>query len=255
MNNSVDILGLIPARGGSKSVPRKNIKSLAGEPLITYSIRAALASQYITRVIVSTEDKEIADIARGYYAEVPFLRPVELAEDNVTDLPVFQHCLTWLREHENYHPDIVAHLRPTAPLRTSLNIDQGIEILLDSPEVDTVRSVCPVGQHPLKMWKIKENLLTPFVPEQVYKIFESYNEPRQKLPDAFIQNGSVDVIRTKVILAMNSMTGKNIKPLVMDELDSVNIDSILDWHLAEILMKSRANHNTPERVKSVDDLR
>ena len=235
----MEILGMIAARGGSKSVPRKNIKLLAGEPLIAYTIREAQKSRYVTRLIVSTDDEEIAQIARGYGAEVPFMRPAKLALGHVTDLPVFQHCLTWLREHENYQPEIVVHLRPTAPLRTSVHIDQGIELLVNSPEADAVRSVCPAGQHPLKMWAIEDEWLMPFVPENVYGILEAYNQPRQQLPQAFIQNGSVDVVRTKVILDLNSMTGRRIKVFVMDELDSVNIDSPLDWALAEILMEGR----------------
>lgn len=241
MTNKREILAIIPARGGSKSIQRKNIKPLLGLPLIAYTIREAQKSQYITRLIVSTDDEEIARIAHHYGAEVPFLRPAELALDHVTDLPVFQHCLIWLREHEGYQPEIVVHLRPTAPLRTSSHIDQGIELLLNSPQVDAVRSVCPAGQHPLKTWAIKDEWLKPFVPENVYDISEAYNRPRQQLPQAFIQNGSVDVVRTKVILDLNSMTGHRIKAFVMDELDSVNIDSPLDWALAEILMKSRLN--------------
>jgi CMP-N,N'-diacetyllegionaminic acid synthase len=233
----MEILGLIAARGGSKGVPRKNIKLLAGEPLIAYTIREARKSRYVTRLIVSTDDEEIARIARGYGAEVPFMRPVELALDHVTDLPVSQHCLTWLREHENYQPEIVVHLRPTAPLRTVVHIDQGIELLLNSPEADAVRSVCPASEHPLKMWTIKDNWLIPFVSEDAYGIEEAYNQPRQNLPQAFIQNGSVDVVRAKVIMDQNSVTGRRIKAFVMDELDSVNIDSPLDWALAEILME------------------
>ncbi len=239
MGSQLQILGLIPARGGSKSVVRKNIKLLAGEPLIAYTIRKALKSRYITRLVVSTDDEEIAEMARKYGAEVPFLRPAELALDHVADLPVFRHCLHWLQEHEEYCPDIVVHLRPTAPLRTVIHIDRGIESLLESPEADSVRSVCLAGQHPLKMWGIKAGYLIPFIPEHVSGIKEAYNMPRQKLPAAYIQNGSVDVVRTEVILRKNSMTGDVIKALVMDEEESVNIDSPLDWELAEILMKAR----------------
>ena len=235
INNS-QILAIIPARGGSKKIPKKNIKLLAGKPLIAYTIEEALKSKHITRISVSTDDENIAKIARDFGAEAPFLRPSELAKDHVTDLPVFQHCLNWLRENENYIPDIIVHLRPTAPLRKIHHIDSGIELLLKSPEADSVRSVTSVGQHPLKMWKIENNKLIPFISEKSSGIKESYNMPRQKLPKAYIQNGSVDVLWTNTILEKNSMSGDIIVPLVMEELESVNIDSEIDFLLAELIM-------------------
>jgi len=237
----MEILALVPARGGSKGVPRKNIKLLAGEPLIAYAIREARKSQFITRLMVSTEDEEIAKVANAHKAETPFLRPAELALDHVTDLPVFQHCLYWLEEHQAYTPDIVVHLRPTAPLRTSIHIDQAIKLLLDSPQADSVRTVTVADQHPLKMWSVKNGQLIPFVPSQLYGLTEAYNMPRQQLPPAYIQNGSVDVVRTEVILHKNSMTGDVIKAVIMDSAESVNIDSPLDWELAEILLARRKN--------------
>lgn len=161
----ITILGIIPARGASKSVPRKNIKPLAGVPLIAYSIREALKSAHITRLIVSTEDEEIAGVARRFGAAVPFMRPAELALDHTTDFPVFAHCLEWLRTHEGYVPEIVVQLRPTAPLRRVEHIDGAVDLLLRSPAADCVRSVCPVGQHPLKMWTCEGPWLRPFVPE------------------------------------------------------------------------------------------
>ena len=243
--NRSEVLGLIPARAGSKSVPRKNVKTLVGKPLITYTIQEAQKSNYITRLIVSTDDEETANVAKECGAEVPFIRPIELALDQVTDLPVFQHCLTWLSEKERYEPDIVVHLRPTAPLRTSKDIDRGIELLLSSSgDADAVRSVCQAGEHPLKTWQVKDGWLVPFVPENVYGIAESYNQPRQQLPKAFIQNGAVDVVHYKVIMELNSMTGRRVKALVMDPVDSVNIDGPLDWMLAEILMAKRLQQET-----------
>jgi len=113
----LEVLALIPARGGSKSIPRKNIKPLAGFPLIAYSIAAGIAAETVTRVIVSTEDEQIAKIAKSYGAEVPFLRPAEFALDNTPDLPVFEHALKWLQENEQYEPNIIVQLRPTSPFR------------------------------------------------------------------------------------------------------------------------------------------
>ena len=113
----MEILAIIPARGGSKSIPRKNIRPLAGHPLIAYSIAAGRQSRLVTRTIVSTDDEEIAAVARQYGAETPFLRPAEFAQDNTTDFPVFTHALGWLKEHEGYQPDIIVQLRPTSPIR------------------------------------------------------------------------------------------------------------------------------------------
>lgn len=234
---SAEILGLIPARGGSKGVPGKNIKLLADEPLIAYTIRESKKSIYISRLIVSTDDERIAGIAGSYGAEVPFMRPAELALDQATDLPVFQHCLEWLQQNEGYCPKIVVHLRPTAPLRKVAHIDRGVELLLNSPEADSVRSVCLAPKNPLKMWKIENSCLTPFIPESISGIKEPYNLPRQELPVAYIQNGAVDVIRTETILEKKSMTGDIILPLIMEESESMNIDTEMDFLVAELLIK------------------
>jgi len=237
--NKVEMLAIIPARGGSKTIPRKNIKLILGKPLITYTIEESKKSKHINRIILSTDNEEIARIGKKLGAEVPFLRPSELAEDHITDLPVFQHCLNWLKENDNYKPDIVVHLRPTAPLRKVYHINRGVELLLNSPEADSVRSVTAVGQHPLKMWKIENNSLVPFISEETSGIKESYNMPRQELPEAYIQNGSVDVIWAKTILEKNSMSGDIIVPFVMEEWESINIDNEIDFLLAELIMKKR----------------
>ncbi len=240
------ILGIVPARGGSKSVPRKNIKLLAGEPLIAYTLREAKRSAYLQRVVVTTDDEEIAEVARAYGGEVPFMRPPELAGDEVTDLPVFQHCLRWLEEQEDYRPELVVHLRPTAPLRRVDQIDGAIVLLLKSPEADAVRSVCPAGEHPMKMWRIEVERLEPLISPSESGFPEPYNMPRQTLPKAYIQNGSVDVVRARVILEENSMTGRVILPYVMDPQDSVSIDNPIQFQLAELLMKERKSRAAME---------
>ena len=150
-----EVLALIPARGGSKGIPRKNIRDFAGAPLIAYSIAAGLQSRHVTRVIVSTDDEEIAAVARMWGAETPFLRPAEFAQDDTTDLPVFQQALAWLAENENYHPDFVVQLRPTSPVRPVGLIDEAIELMLTNPQADCVRGVVPSGQNPFKMWQIE----------------------------------------------------------------------------------------------------
>jgi len=153
----VEVLALIPARGGSKGIPRKNIKNLAGCPLIAYSIRAAREAEFVSRIIVTTDDPEIRKVARAYGAEVPFLRPQELAEDDTRDLPVFQHVLNWLKTEENYRPDLVVQLRPTSPFRPPGLIDQAVRILVNNPGADSVRGVVPSKQNPYKMWKLEDD--------------------------------------------------------------------------------------------------
>lgn len=234
-----EILALVPARGGSKSVPHKNIKLLCGKPLIAYTIEEAKKSKFISRIIVSTDTEKIADTARKFGAEAPFLRPAKLAGDHVQDFPVFLHALNWLKKYEGYVPKVVVHLRPTAPLRKAKHIDAGVQILFKNPQADSVRSVYPAPKHPLKMWKILNDYLCPFVPENIYGIKEAYNYPRQKLPKAYIQNGSVDVIWTDTIVKKKSMSGERILSFVMDEIDSVSIDTPVEFALAEILLKTK----------------
>ena len=142
------VLGLVPARGGSKGIPRKNLIPVGGLPLIAHTILAARKSRSLDRVIVSTDDDEIAEVAERFGAEVPFRRPPEFAEDLTPDLPVFLHALEWLDRHEGYKPDLIAHLRPTSPLRTAQHIDEAVSILRGRPDADSVRSVTVPSENP-----------------------------------------------------------------------------------------------------------
>lgn len=231
-----ETLALIPARGGSKGIPRKNIRLFSGFPLIAWSIAAARQSGEVTRVIVSTDDEEIAAVAREWGAETPFLRPAEFAQDKTTDLPVFQHALAWLAEQEHYHPDVVIQLRPTSPIRPQGCVDEAVRILLEHPEADSVRGVVPAGQNPHKMWVLPPdhgpmtNLLA------VPGIDEPYNAPRQILPPVYWQTGHIDAIRPAVILEKGSMSGKHIYPLLIDARFTVDLDSLNDWVRAEWLV-------------------
>ena len=201
-----EVLALIPARGGSKGIPRKNIRPFAGYPLIAFSIAAALQAERVTRVVVSTDDPEIAEVARQYGAETPFMRPAELAADRTMDLPVFQHGLTWLEQHEGYRPELVLHLHPTSPMRPPGCLDLAIRQMLDHPEADCTRSVVEPLQSPYKMWRIDEatGRMVPLV--SLPGVKEPYNTPRQLLPSTYLQTGHVNVIRPAVILG-GSMTG------------------------------------------------
>jgi len=234
--NSSEVLVLIPARGGSKSIPRKNILPFAGHPLLAYSIAAGLAAETVRRVIVSTDDEEIASTAQRYGSEVPFLRPAEHSQDHTPDLPVFRHALEWLAEHEDYHPEIVVQLRPTSPFRRVAHIDQAVYRLLERPDADSIRTVCVPFQNPFKMWRIDPNgimqpLMQPDFPEP-------YNMPRQALPEVYWQTGYVDAAWSDTILNKNSMTGDRILPLVIDPSEWIDIDSPDDWRRAERLLES-----------------
>lgn len=234
----VEVLAIIPARGGSKSIPRKNIRSLAGHPLIAYSIAAGLAARTITRLVVSTDNEEIAGVARRYGAEVPFLRPAKYSQDNTTDLPVFRHALEWLREKESYQPEIVVQLRPTSPFRRVRHIDQAVNLLLEHPQADAARTVCIPFQNPFKMWRIHPDGFMQPLGRELGIEDEPYNQPRQVLPEVFWQTGYVDACRANTILEKHSMTGERILPVVINQSEWIDIDSPDDWLRAERLLEN-----------------
>ena len=235
-----ETLALIPARGGSKGIPRKNIRLFAGYPLIAWSIAAAKQSDLVTRIIVSTDDEEIAAVAREYGAEIPFLRPNELAQDKTTDLPVFEHALKWLDAErvEGYRPDVIVQLRPTSPIRPRTMVDDAIRILLEHKDADCVRGVVPAAQNPFKMWRFNgENKpLNPLL--EVDGVSEPYNAPRQILPPVYWQTGHIDAIRDSTITHKKSLTGDVIYPLVIDPKYTVDIDTLSDWAKYEALVYS-----------------
>lgn len=205
-----EILAIIPARSGSKSVKDKNIRIMNGRPMLAYSIEHALRSKLINRVIVSTDSPLYQQIAHEHGAETPFLRPAGLSGDSSLDIEVFDHALRWLWEQEGYHADLCVHLRPTHPVRDPEDIDKMLSILLEDPTIDSVRSVSPARQTPYKMWLFAGNdpdIMSPLV---TCGVPEAYNAPRQKLPQAYMQNACIDVMRTSTILENHSMTGDRI---------------------------------------------
>lgn len=228
----IGTLALIPARGGSKSIHMKNIVQFCGKPLVAYSIEIAKKSRYISRVIVSTDSDRIRQISLSYGAEVPFLRPEALAGDDITDWPVFHHALQWLRQADNYYPETIVHLRPTTPLRKPEKVDEAIKLLIDHPDADSVRSVSSPVQNPFKMWTLSQPYLKPLIDIGVP---ESYNLPRQQLPEVFWQNGYVDVTRSRTIIEKKSMTGEKILPYKMDDISVIDIDQPFSLKLAEFL--------------------
>ena len=224
----MNIYAVIPARGGSKSIPKKNIQLLHGKTLIEYSIEYSLKCPLTTNTVVSTDSEEIAEIARNCGAEVPFIRPKELAQDDTQDYPVFIHALNTLEELYNEQIDVLVLLRPTSPLRPSGLIEKGIALLKRFPEASSVRSVTPSSEHPFRQWKINGDYMVGYEKE----IFEPYNLPRQQLPSVYFQTGDLEIIRRQTLLG-GSISGERILPLIIKPEEMVDIDNMSDWHKAE----------------------
>jgi len=221
-------IAIIPARSGSKGIPHKNIRLFAGKPLLVHSIEHALQSKSIGRVIVSTDNETYANIAQDAGAEVPFLRPQNIAGDRSTDLEVFQHAHQWLIQQGD-SPKLYVHLRPTHPIRNPVDVDSMVLLLQEHPEATSVRSISPASFTPYKMWLQEANF--PYI-KPVIRLgeAESYNLPRQSLPEVFQQNACIDVVRASTV-AHGSMSGAHILGFKMDSF--FDIDSEEDFLRAE----------------------
>ncbi|HJY98747.1 MAG TPA: acylneuraminate cytidylyltransferase family protein [Patescibacteria group bacterium] len=228
------IVAIIPARGGSKSIPHKNIADLGGFPLMAYSIAAAKLSKRISRVIVSTDDKSIAKIALKYGAEVPFLRPKKISKDTSTDKEFFLHAINWFKANEGHVPDLMVHLRPTTPLRSRNTIDKAILIISRNKKATSLRSVhANKFPTPFKMAVIRNKYLKFFGGEYFNADKEYYNFPRQKLPKTYIPNGVVDIVRPSVVLGTGLLHGDKIASMITENVS--DIDSVSDLALARIM--------------------
>lgn len=225
--NKVNIVTVIPARGGSKSIPKKNIREFKGKPLIQYSIEYSLKCPLVSHTVVSTDSQEIADIARKGGAKVPFLRPAEYARDDTPDYPVIRHALDTLEQMLRKVIDYIVLLRPTSPLRPPGLIERSIELFNCFPEAHSVRSVTPCSQHPYRMWKIVDGFMTGY--ETTFH--EPYNLPRQKLPPVYFQTGDIEIIRRETLIK-GSISGDKILPLVIEPDEVLDIDSELDFKRA-----------------------
>lgn len=231
----MDILAIIPARGGSKGIPNKNILRLNGHPLVSYSIAAGLQTPEITRVICSTDSDKIAQIARDYGAEVPFMRPTHLAEDHSRDFGVFEHALEWLRKNEHYVPDLVINLRPTSPIRFIDDVQAGIELIRSNPSIDSVRSISEPSTPPYKMWTMDQTrIMKPLL--ELSNDSEPYNSPRQELPEVWAQTGALEVIREKTLSIKKSMSGEVIAGIMIEANRYSDIDTKDDFVKAEIML-------------------
>lgn len=229
------VVAVIPARGGSKGILEKNIRLICGKPLIAYTIETARAVRHLLyRIIVSTEDEKIATIARQYGAEVPFLRPPELAGDNVPTLPVLQHAVHYVQDNDRVTPDWVLLLQPTAPLRTPEDIQAALALAQDG-DCDSVISVVQVfSSHPVLMKRIENNQLLPYCLE------EKEGTRRQDYqPPAYMRNGAIYLTRCNVLMNQSSIWGSVIRPYIMPEERSLSVDTELDLKFAELLMGAR----------------
>lgn len=231
----MNVLGVIPARGGSKSIPRKNIALLGGKPLLAYTIEAAQGSQRLTDYLVSSEDEEILQVARQYEAPTPFVRPAELATDESPSLPVVQHAVHEMERLKGIVYDVVVLLQPTTPFRLPQDIDAAVDKLI-ATQADSVISVCDVGAyHPARMrWIVDDRLVELPIRE------EKELQRRQELPPVYIRNGAIYAVRREVVMVQNSMVGNISRPYIMPEDRSVNIDGKLDFLLAEILIRQQS---------------
>ena len=231
-NNSYNILGIIPARSGSKGVINKNIRLLNDKPLVQYTIEAALGSDLITDFIVSTNSKNIAGICRDAGANIPFYRPDKLASDNIESFPVIVHALNQMENCKNVKYDYFIMLQPTSPLRVSSDIDDSLAKLINTKN-DSIVSVVDVrGAHPLRMKKINSKQLL----ENYIKQNGENMKPRQELEKVYIRNGSIYASRKEVLIKYKSLVGPKCMPYVMSKEKSVNIDNNIDFLIASQLM-------------------
>lgn len=224
----MNILAIIPARGGSKGVPKKNIKLLNNIPLIGYSIKSAKESKFINKIIVSTDCDEIKDIAETFEIEVPFLRPKEYATDNSLDIDFLKHTLAWLNENENYEPDLIVLLRPTTPIRDASIIDNAIQLMINNQNNSSLRSAHKSSESPFKWFKIKDDIFEPIHAD--YTI-EDTNKPRQSFDDVFIPNGYVDIIKPQTIKEFNDVYSDKILSFITQT--AYEIDTIEEFEYIE----------------------
>lgn len=230
------ILAIIPARGGSKGIPLKNIQKLGKYPLIYYTIKSAKESK-VNRIIVSTDNKEISKISMKYGAEIPFLRPKKIAQSNSSTILVIEHVVKSLKKID-YAPDIIVLLQPTSPFRTSNMINRSIEMLTSS-NATSVISVMYAKKHPFQAFIQKNGLLKHFNKNHEKKFYQ-----RQLLPEMLFETGSVYTFWTKTLENFNSIYGPKIKPMIINsEKYNLDIDSKFDLFMAEMILKNWEKYN------------
>jgi CMP-N-acetylneuraminic acid synthetase len=231
--NSKKILGVIPARGGSKGIPNKNIIDVGGEPLIYYTIKAGSDSKMLTHCVVSTESDEIERVAKACGGDVPFKRPKDLSSDNAVSMPVMKHAIRFMEKKQKCKYDIVVMLQPTTPLRLAEDIDNSL-IMLEETKADAVISVVDVGaNHPLRMKRVVDGRLINYI-DQGYENMQ----PRQELPPVYIRNGAIYAVKRDVLMENDSWVGDDVRAYIMPTERSVNIDAIQDLYLVNSYMNN-----------------
>lgn len=233
MYKNKKILAIIPARGGSKGIPHKNIMKICKKPLIAYSIEAAKESKYIDYILVSTDDTCIKEVSLSYGAKVPFLRPDEISTDRAKSIDVVLHGIDYLKEHnENF--DYVILLQPTSPLRTSDDIDTAIESVIEADK-DSLISVCECSENPILMRTIEREKLKPVLE------FNGDNLRRQELPTFYVFNGAIYINKVDMLQNKKEFVDENTMPFIMDSTRSIDIDNMIDAKIAEMILKENKN--------------
>jgi len=245
-NPNVSCIALIPARSGSKRVPHKNTRLLGNVPLLGWTIAVALQSGVFSRVLVSTEDPETADLARAWGADVPFLRPAEFAQDQSPDIDWIRHVLQTL-DAQGTLPSCFAILRPTSPFRTTQMIQRAWEMFLADPQADSLRAVEKCSQHPAKMWQITGNRMAPVMANPNPTETPWHSMPYQALPPVYVQNASLEIARCSVPLTQGTIAGAHILPFITQGLEGFDINTPEDWVLAEHYLQTQAV--SPPRIK------
>jgi CMP-N,N'-diacetyllegionaminic acid synthase len=233
-----NVLAIIPARSGSKGLPNKNVLPLAGRPLLAWSIDHAVQAKLVDRVICSTDDEKIAEIAREHGAEAPFLRPAELSGDDANDASFTVHAVKWLAENENWKADIVVILRPTSPIRDPADIDGLVQKMIDNPTAHSCLSVVEAEKTPYKM--LTEQVNGSIVPIVMCEIPDQLNAARQTLPRALQQTGAIHGIRGEIAVRDNTVIGAIILPYEPKFKTVIDIDSIEDFAKAEQIIMSNS---------------
>jgi len=229
------VIAIIPARCGSKGVLGKNIKKLGAYPLIAYSIAACKISKRIDRIVVSTDSTEIAKIAESFGAEVPFMRPAELAQDNSTDLEFIEHAINWFEKNEGIIPEYLVQIRPTTPLREPELIDAAILKIIENNNATSLRSVHEIRESPYKMLGINNDFLGGLYPDDPRP--EYYNLPRQNFPPVYQPNGYVDIIKSETVLKLKSLHGPKILSFITPDVGE--IDTIDDFDYIEYMFQKK----------------
>lgn len=238
------IIAIIPARGGSKGIPGKNIIDLGGFPLLAYSVAAAKLSKNISRVIVSTDSHQIADIAKKYGAEVPFLRPEEFSSDSSPDADFVKHALNWLKKNENYQPDYLVHLRPTTPLRDPELVDRAIEKFINDASATALRSAHELKESPHKFFEMDGEFFKGLFPKDARPDY--HNMPRQVFRPAYHPNGYVDVIKAETVKNQNVIHGNKIMAFVTPFVFELDALEDLDYIKFDL---QRRNHKVYDFLK------